>query len=63
MSEPTQTPDFRSLFESAPGLYLVLAPDLTIVAISENYLRATMTKREEILGKGCLRCFRKIQLT
>ena len=24
-------PDFRRLFESAPGSYLVLAPDLTIV--------------------------------
>jgi PAS domain S-box-containing protein len=39
------------LFESAPGLYLVLAPDLTIVAVSEAYLRATMTKRDEILGR------------
>ncbi len=44
-------PDFRALFESAPGLYLVLTPDLTIVAVSEAYLRATMTKREEILGR------------
>src|SRR5262249_58800027 len=31
-SHPAPTPDFRALFESAPGLYLVLAPDLTIVA-------------------------------
>lgn len=44
-------PDFQALFESAPGLYLVLTPALTIVAVSEAYLRATMTKRGEILGR------------
>lgn len=44
-------PDFRTLFESVPGLYLVLMPDFTIVAVSDAYLRATMTKREEILGR------------
>ncbi len=37
------TPDFRSLFESAPGLYLVLDRDLRIVAASDAYLRATNT--------------------
>ncbi|MEW6683176.1 MAG: hypothetical protein AB1451_09700 [Nitrospirota bacterium] len=41
------TPDFRTLFESAPGLYLVLAPDLTITAVSNSYLHATMTVREQ----------------
>ena len=44
-------PNFRLLFESAPGLYLVLAPDLTIVAASDAYLAATMTTREQILGR------------
>src|SRR5581483_7137694 len=38
-------PDFRALFESAPGLYLVLTPELTIVGASDAYLRATMTDR------------------
>ncbi|MEW6735561.1 MAG: ATP-binding protein, partial [Acidobacteriota bacterium] len=42
--------DFQTLFESVPGLYLVLTPDLTIVAVSDAYLKATMTKRSEILG-------------
>jgi len=28
-------PDFRTLFESVPGLYLVLATDFTIVAVSD----------------------------
>src|SRR5512132_2684606 len=50
-------PDFRALFEAAPGLYLVLAPDLTIVAVSDAYLRATMTRREDILGRGLFEIF------
>lgn len=50
-------PDFRVLFESAPGLYLVLTPDLTIVAVSEAYLCATMTNREEILGRQLFEVF------
>lgn len=43
--------DFRHLFESAPALMLVLDPALHIVAVSDSYLEATFTKREEILGK------------
>ncbi len=43
-------PDFRRLFESGAGCCLVLAPDLTILAVTEAYLQATMTKRAEIVG-------------
>jgi PAS domain-containing protein len=50
-------PDFRALFESAPGLYLVLTPDFRIVAVSDAYLRATMTTREEILGRSLFEVF------
>src|SRR6185295_6386554 len=53
----TQAPDFRLLFEGAPGLYLVLLPDLTIVAVSDAYLRATMTERAAILGRGLFDVF------
>ncbi|HEX7846225.1 MAG TPA: ATP-binding protein [Chitinophagaceae bacterium] len=49
--------DFKNLFESAPGLYLILNPDLTIVAVSENYLRATMTSRENIIGRALFEVF------
>lgn len=42
---------FRALFESLPGSYLVLKPDFTIAAVSDAYLQATMTRREEILGR------------
>ena len=49
--------DFRALFEGAPGLYLVLDPDLNIVAVNEAYLTATMTRREDILGRGIFDVF------
>jgi signal transduction histidine kinase/DNA-binding response OmpR family regulator len=45
------SPDFQALFEASPGLYLVLTPEFYIVAVSDTYLRATMTQREEILGR------------
>lgn len=48
---------FRALFESLPGLYLVLKPDLTIVAASDAYLKATMTRRTQLLGKGIFEAF------
>jgi len=50
-------PDFRLLFESAPGLYLVLLSDFKIVAVSDAYLRATMTKRQDILGRSIFDVF------
>jgi signal transduction histidine kinase len=49
--------DFKSLFEAAPGSYLVLDPELVIVAVSDAYLRDTMTVREEILGRGLFEVF------
>ena len=50
-------PDFQALFRSAPGLYLVLAPDLTIVEVNDAYARATMTERNEILGRNIFEVF------
>jgi len=49
--------DFQKLFEEAPGLYLVLTPQLKIAGASEAYLAATMTKREEILGRHLFEVF------
>ena len=57
MASELGEPDFRALFEAAPGLYLVLDPELRIVAASEAYLRATMTRREEIMGRGIFDVF------
>ncbi|QJW94004.1 PAS domain-containing hybrid sensor histidine kinase/response regulator [Frigoriglobus tundricola] len=56
-TEPAPYPDFRVLFESAPGLCLVLDPDLVIVAASDAYLRATMTARERIVGRHIFDAF------
>lgn len=50
-------PDFKRLFESAPGLYLVLDPDFTIVAASEAYLVATMTRFDDIVGRNIFDVF------
>lgn len=43
--------NFRVLFEKAPGLYLILNPDLIIEAVSDEYLKATLTQRHLILGR------------
>lgn len=40
---------YQQLFESVPGLYLILSPDLFIVAVSDAYLEATLTRRDDIL--------------
>jgi signal transduction histidine kinase len=51
-------PDFRALFELAPGLHLVvLPPRFTIVAVSHAYARAAMTTREALLGQSLLEVF------
>lgn len=47
----------QALFENAPGLFLVLNPDFRIVAVSDEYLRATMNKREDILNCGIFEVF------
>ena len=38
-------------------MYLVLSPDLKIVAVNDGYLRATMTQRQAILGRGLFEVF------
>lgn len=44
-------PDFRAIFEAVPELYLILDSDLRIVAGSDAYLQATMTRRADIIGQ------------
>lgn len=57
MPQECSNVDFRLLFESVPGLYLVLTPNLKIVTASDAYLQATMTTREEIIGRGIFDVF------
>lgn len=52
-----KTPNFALIFQSVPGCHLVLAPDFGIVAVSDAYLDATMTKREDIVGRSLFEVF------
>src|SRR5450830_1293476 len=49
--------NFQLLFESVPGLFLVLLPDFTITAVSDAYLQATLTRREQIVGRHLFAVF------
>ena len=60
MASAAREADFRALFEAAPGAFLVLAPDppaFTIIAVSDAYLQATMTRAENIIGRGLFDVF------
>lgn len=57
MSASRQAPDFRLIFESGSGCELVLSPQLTVAAASDAYLRATRTRREEVVGRGLFDLF------
>lgn len=52
-----QSLDFRLLFEKSPEAFLVLRPSLYIVAASDEYLRATMTTRNKIVGRHIFDAF------
>lgn len=49
--------DFESIFRKLPGLYLILSPDLTIIEVNEAYNKATMTRRDEIIGRHLFEVF------
>ncbi|QMU30701.1 PAS domain-containing sensor histidine kinase [Adhaeribacter radiodurans] len=42
--------DLELLFHQLPGLYLILDPALTIIEVSNSYLKATLTKRENLIN-------------
>ena len=45
------------MFESLPGAFAVLDPDLRIIAVSDAYLEVTMTTRAGILGRALFEVF------
>ena len=55
--ESMEDPDFRAIFDSVPGLYLVVTPAFQIVAASDAYLSVTMTTRAEITGRDMFDVF------
>lgn len=48
---------FQDIFESLPGLFLVLSIDFKIIAVSDLYLDAVIMDRDEILGKSIFEIF------
>ncbi len=50
-------PDYRALFEGSPAGLLVLDPALRIAAATDRYLQATMTSREEVMGRHLFEVF------
>lgn len=49
--------DYRVLFESVPGLYLIISPDFKIIGVNDAYMHATLTKRSEIVGRHLFEVF------
>lgn len=49
--------DFHPLFDATPIPNPVLTPDFTMVAANEARLRATMTTREQIIGRNLFDAF------
>jgi PAS domain S-box-containing protein len=47
----------EGLFDSLPGLFLILTSDLKIISASDAYLEATMTLRENLLGHDLFEVF------
>ncbi|MGE4407354.1 ATP-binding protein [Pseudomonas sp.] len=47
------TRDLQAIIDALPGIYLVVTADeaYTMVAVSEERLRVTMTRRDEVIGK------------
>lgn len=44
-------PDFQKVFECSPTPFMLLSPDLIILAVNDAYLKATLIKRSEVIGK------------
>ncbi len=53
--EPSRPPQFSltsgALLTPFSGLYIVLDPGLRIIAVSDQYLAATKTVRDQIIGR------------
>jgi PAS domain S-box-containing protein len=47
----------QGFFKSMPGLFLIFTPDLKIVSASDALLEATMTRRDDVLGRGIFEIF------
>jgi len=60
MKTSIETDRTLSFFEATPGKHLILksnAPTFTIVAVSDDYIEAAATKKENIVGRGIFEVF------
>lgn len=51
LAESRPEPDYRAIFNATPGPYLILSPDLVIVAMNDARLLATASTRENTVGR------------
>lgn len=51
------TIDFQKVFQSIPSLYLILSTDFTILDLNDSYEKATMQKREAMIGRNLFEVF------
>ena len=49
--------DFEKLFEKMPGCYLILSPELNILAATNDYFTATLASKEKIIGLNMFEAF------
>ncbi len=49
--------DFKALFEAAPNPYVLLSPELVIVEANAAYCAATLSERQQILGRNLFEAF------
>ena len=42
---------YKKIFESGPALYMILSPSFEILETSNAYNKATLTKRDQVVGK------------
>jgi PAS domain-containing protein len=57
MPAAIEAPDFAAVFDRTPGLYLVLDPKFDIIAANAAFCRATMTTRDDIVGRQLFEVF------
>jgi hypothetical protein len=53
----TSEPDFHALFRHLPGIFIATRPDFTIVAVSDDLRRKTLTWREDLTGRSIFDVF------
>ena len=57
MTAPPTTINFEALFGASPNPYVLVAPDLSLVAMNDAYLAATLRKREDLVGRTMFEAF------